>query len=538
MSLSANPHPDLFKGTEAVALALPKSSIYQLLHERGAELFPESLFDDLYESRGRECVPVRVLASVMVLQRFLGRSDREAVEALQFDLRWRHACGLTVDCEGFHPTVLVRFRARLSKSLKPNRIFETVLDLAKSAGQVGRRRVVDSTALYDAVSTMDTVTLVRNGICGVLRALRDCNAATQSRFKGVTRRDDDYASPGKPSCADWDNGQARSALIDALARDGYALTAVGDGETWPAPLCDALVLLGTLLGQDIEDKEGRFVLIQGVSPDRIISTVDPEARHGHKTSSKGFDGYKGHIAIDPDSEIVTATGVTPGNAKDASVVSSLLDDILARPTAAIREAATPLEVLAPAALEAERPEVYGDAGYGDVETLETLAKAGVDSYIHVPAAVGREGCFSKDTFDIDLADGTVTCRAGRTVPIQTRPSGKWADFGTLCRGCSLRDACTKAKSAGRQIKIHAKEATLARGRALHRLPERRAKYNQTRPRVERKNAHLMRHRHGGRRSRMIGIKKTALDFSTLAAAHNIARLAVLFAKDRAAPRAA
>lgn len=538
MSLSANPQPDLFKGTEAVALALPKSSIYQLLNERGGELFPESLFHDLYESRGRDCVPVRVLATVAVLQRFLGRSDREAVEALQFDLRWRHACGLTVDCGGFHPTVLVGFRARLAKSMKPNRIFEVVLDLAKSAGKIGRRRVVDSTALYDAVSTMDTVTLVRNGICGVFRALRDCDGAAQSRFQGVTKRDDDYASPGKPSCADWDDKQARSDLIDALARDGYAITAAGNDGSWSAPLRDALVLLGTLLGQDIEEKGERFVLIQGVASDRIISTIDTEARHGHKTSSKGFDGYKGHVAIDPDSELVTATDVTPGNAKDASVVTSLLADVLSQPEATVSDAPMALDSAASTPSEAERPEVYGDAGYGDAETLDRLTEAGIDAYIHVPAPVGREGCYSKDAFAIDLAASTVTCPAGRTVPIQTRPSGQWADFGTHCRDCPLRDACTKAKSAGRQINIHAKEATLARGRALHRAPGRRAKYNQTRPRVERKNAHLMRHRHGGRRSRMIGIEKTALDFSTLAAAHNLARLGVLFAKDAASQRAA
>ena len=391
MSLSANPQPDLFKGTEVVALALPKSSIYQLLNERGGELFPESLFHDLYESRGRDCVPVRVLATVVVLQRFLGRSDREAVEALQFDLRWRHACGLTVDCGGFHPTVLVGFRARLAKSMKPNRIFEVVIDLAKSAGKIGRRRVVDSTALYDAVSTMDTVTLVRNGICGVFRALRDCDVAAQTRFGGITKRDDDYASPGKPSCADWDDKQARSDLIDALARDGYAITAAGDDGTWPAPLRDALVLLGTLLGQDIEEKGERFVLIQGVAPDRIISTVDIEARHGHKTSSKGFDGYKGHVAIDPDSELVTATDVTPGNAKDASVVTSLLADVLGQPAAPIGDAPTAADSAASTPSEAERPEVYGDAGYGDAETLDRLAEAGIDAYIHVPAPVGRDG---------------------------------------------------------------------------------------------------------------------------------------------------
>jgi hypothetical protein len=66
-----------------------------------------------------------------------------------------------------------------------------------------------------------------------------------------------------------------------------------------------------------------------VALDRVISTVDTEARHGHKTQSRGFDGYKGHIAIDPDSEIITATEVTAGNVADGTVAETLVGAELA-----------------------------------------------------------------------------------------------------------------------------------------------------------------------------------------------------------------
>ena len=186
---------------------------------------------------------------------------------------------------------------------RPARIFEVALGAARQAGLVGRRRVLDSTALYDAVTTMDTVTLLRSGIRGLLAVA----AERETDLRSLLRRDDDYAASGKPSC-DWDDRAAREALIDALARDAMALLGALDGQTLPGDLAQAAALLATLVGQDLEpDDEGRFRIARRVAPDRVISTVDPDARHGHKTQARGFDGYKGHLALDPDSEIVTAT---------------------------------------------------------------------------------------------------------------------------------------------------------------------------------------------------------------------------------------
>jgi hypothetical protein len=105
-------------------------------------------------------VPAEVIATVMVLQALEGLSDREAISVLQRDIAWKVACGLRLDDEGFHPTVLVYWRNRIRTSQRPRRIFESVCQVVEQAGVLtGRgRRVLDSTILADAVATQDTVT--------------------------------------------------------------------------------------------------------------------------------------------------------------------------------------------------------------------------------------------------------------------------------------------------------------------------------------------------------------------------------------------
>ena len=279
---------------------LSPTSIYRLLHDDCHRLFPDVAFADLFTDIGRASVPPRVVAVVMVLQRVDGLSDRDAVDRFTFDLRWKYAAGgLDVEYRNFVHTVLVDMRARLRASADPDRIFTIALEMAKSAGLVGRRRVLDSTALYDAVATQDTVTMIRSAIRGMLRVAPEPLATA---LRSVLKRDDDYAAAGKPAC-DWDDEAAREQLVDALARDAHAMLALLDGEELAAEATQAAKLLATVVGQDLEQTEdGRFRIARKVAPNRTISTVDPETRHGHKTAARGFDGYKGHIAIDPDTE--------------------------------------------------------------------------------------------------------------------------------------------------------------------------------------------------------------------------------------------
>jgi len=492
-----------------------EDSIYAVLHRECFSLFPDSMFADLFTDVGRRSVPPMIVATVMVLQRIEGLSDREAVDRFAFDARWKYAAGgLDFDYPGFVHTVLVDMRARLARSERPDRIFEVTLAAARSAGLVGRKRVLDSTPLYDAVATMDTVTLIRSAIRGLLK----CAAGDLvERLRAVLARDDDYVDAGKPVC-DYDDAQARVELVDALAKDGMALLAVLEGRELADVLRQAAALLATVLGQDLDvDETGVFRIARRVAKDRVISTVDPETRHGHKTAARGFDGYKGHLAIDPDSEIITATTVTPGNTGDAEAAADLLAQDL------------------PAADDGDDGDdgdqdpldVYGDAAYGAGELLEELERAGADIHTKVQPPSAPGGRFPKDRFDIDQDAGTVTCPGEVSVPIRPgNAGGATAVFGAACASCPLVAQCTSSP-AGRTIRIGRHEAQLTRARAQQKDPAWRAEYRATRPKVERKIGHLMRRRHGGRRARVRGRPKVAADFALLAAAVNVARLGML-----------
>jgi Transposase DDE domain/Transposase domain (DUF772) len=504
--------------------ALPENSIYAVLYRERDRLFPDEMFADLFSDKGRRSVPPSVVAAVMVLQRLEGLSDRDAVERYTFDARWRYAAGVGgYDGTGwgrFAHTVLVDMRARLAKSDDPRRIFAVTLKAASTAGLVGAKRVLDSTPLYDAVATMDTVTLIRSAVRGLLRV---ADVGLEVELRDVLSGGDDYASNAKPHI-DWEDAAARDALIDSRARDGYACLALLDGRKLGEEVSQASELLATVVGQDLETTDdGTFRIARRVAKDRVISTVDPQARHGHKTVARGFDGYKGHAAVDPDSEIVTDTVVSAGNVGDAAVAKDLVDDLASRTSTATTDTGDD----AASGADADEPTVYGDAAYGSGEFLEHLADNDIASRCKTQPPTAAAGMFSKDHFDVNLDADTVTCPNGVSTPVRRDNEGDgMAFFGDACRDCPLRSRCTKAKG-GRTIKVGRHERRLSGARAQQRDPQWVADYRATRPKVERKLAHLMRHRHGGRRARMRGTTKIDADFNLLAAAHNLARLARL-----------
>ena len=508
---------DLFRSVHALCDgAVGERSVFRLMAEQGHLLFPDEMFADLYSARGRRSIAPRVMATVMVLQRLEGLSDSEAVDRLHFDLRYKWACGLAYDAPSFDSTLLVDMRARLRNSDRPDRIFETVLAVAKKANLVGKKRIVDSTALYDAVATQDTVTLVRSAIVGVLRVV---DAETATDLRQLLKRDDAYDKSGKPSCA-WDDKKAREELVDALTRDAHAVLLALDEQVLSPEATKALTLLATVVGQDIDagGADGVFRLVRGVAPDRVISTVDPESRHGHKTAARGFDGYKGHIAVDAESEIITATEVTAGNVGDASAAEVLLKDLLTG-----TQNASPSD----ANHDEAKCEVYGDASYGTAELVEKLESAEVVPNVKVQPPSAREGMFSQDDFEIDSDAGTVRCPAGVRVRLRVQKDGSSiGDFVSHCAECPLRPQCTNSRS-GRTVKLHPKHKILDRHRKHQRDPEWKKLYRKVRPRVERKLAHMMRRRHGGRRARVRGRERVSHDFSLLAASINLARLASL-----------
>jgi len=510
MALGATVMQERFENPrEILGARLREGSIYRLLADNGDQLFGDDYFADLYKRSvmGRPTVPARVLATVTLLQSFEGLSDREACDRLEVDLRWQAAAGVSTGAEAFHPTVLVGLRNRLRPSDRPRRLFEDTKIVARQAGALGRRaRVLDSTPVYDAVATQDTVTQLRAAIRKVLVVLDNTAPSLATGVRGVLVRDDDYASAGKPPC-DWDDPAAREALVDELVHDALAALAVIDGETLASPARDAADLLALVAGQDVaQGDDGVFRIVRGVAKDRVISTVDPEARHGHKSRNRRFDGYKAHTSIDPDSELIDEVVVTPANGSDRDAVDELLGDHVD---------------------DDDKPTVLGDSAYADGATRERLEGHGFEVLAKTPPVRNSTGGFTKDHFVIDPDAGTATCPAEHTVAISFgRQGGGKASFAPHCASCPLRQECTSSRR-GRSITVHPQEALLRRARADQAGPEWQARYRADRPIVERKIAHLMRRAWGGRRARTRGRDRVATDIDTRAGAVNLARLAVL-----------
>jgi hypothetical protein len=484
--------------------------VYRFFAEYGGRLFPDDYFADLYADsrRGRPTVPARVLATVMLLQAQEGLSDQEACDHLERDLAWQAAAGVHAGYEAFHPTVLVGARNRLRASKRPRRLFEDTKAVAREAGLMkDAARVVDSTALYDSVATQDTVTQLRSAIRKLLRLLQGTNLGVRVRL--ALSRDDDYVSPGKPPC-DWDDPTARDELVDALVRDGQAALAVLDGEPLEGAVAEAAELLAEVIGQDVErGEDGCFRIAKKVAKDRIISTVDPEARHGHKSHNRRFDGYKTNLSLDPDSELIDEVVVTPANAADHDPIDDLL---------------------APVAELKNKPVVFGDCAYGDGDTLANLEGQGFEVMARVPSAVNKDGRYSKDDFSVDLAAGMVSCPAGQVAPIRFDDEGGGkASFKPHCGTCPLAERCTKA-AEGRTISIHRHEQILQQHKADQKTEQWQKGYTGIRPKVERKIGHFVSVLWGGRKARTRGKRRAETDVDTRAAAVNFSRLEVLGAR--------
>lgn len=470
-------------------------SVYGFLAAHRRRLFPDDMFGDLFPStRGRPSTPADVVATVMVLQALEGLSDRDAVDALVTNLKWKVACGVSLVYEGFHPTVLTLWRNRLRVSDSPERIFDAVRQVVADTGVLSNRtrRALDSTLLDDAVATQDTVTQLVSAIRRVRKAVPAAAAVEVSGH--------DYDAGGKPSCA-WDDPVARDELVTALVTDAAAvLDAVADLDLNDEQT-DLVGLLALVAGQDVEEgvEEGTWRIARRVAKDRVISTVDPEARHMRKSRSQYRDGFKAHIAVEPETGIITACDLTPANMADGPVGVALL--------------------------EGEDPglTVLADSAYGSGPVRADLAEAEHTTMIK-PWPLGRnprlgDDQYMRDDFTIDHDEGTVTCPDRITVTVTD--AGQ-ADFRRYCNGCPVRERCTASKT-GRVLSVGDHDRLLAQARAQWRDDKDAvADYQQHRPLVERSIAWIV--TNGHRRVRYRGVKANRVALATRAAVLNLRRL--------------
>lgn len=445
---------------------LDEDGFLATLGEARGGLFCDEDFECLYASRrGRPSHPPSVLAALLLAQIFYGVSDREAERRSRLDLSWKAALGLPLEHRGVPHVCLVEFRARLVKAGMDGWLHERLIRVAKAAGVIGHRRVVDSTGIADSVVTQDTVSLIRSAIRRCLGLLDELDSPrARACRESLARRD--YDRDGKPEIC-WASEVERRALVNELFADACRVI-MGCAGITAAGLVAEVKLLATVAAQDVEeDGDGGLRVARGVAPERVISTVDPDSRHGHRSRQDRYDGYKLHISVDVDSDLIVAGQATTATTGDGQVLKSLIDD-------------DPVAVA----------EVIGDTHYGRAAMRRELAENGIEVTAPAQPSPAPKGLFSKDEFGIDLEAGTVTCPAGQTATIpRTKARRRQARFGArVCAGCPLRTRCTN-RSGGRMVEINDDEELLVAARQARWSAEFKQRYRE-RARVERKNAQL------------------------------------------------
>jgi hypothetical protein len=532
---------------DAGALAghlVPDGSMFAFLAAHRAELFPDAEYADLFAppGLGRPSLPATRMAAIMTLQALHDYSDREAAEAVRFDVRWMVAIGAAVGEPGFDPSSLVYWRRRIAGSERPHRVNDAVKTVVEQTGILRgrRRRAVDSTILADAVATQDTVTQL---ISAIRRVAREVPGAAEEIAAVCTGHD--YSRPGKPQI-DWDDPQAKDVLVSALVNDANALVAALEHRDLDERAASALALLALIAGQDVEPAEGsdgrdgRWRIAHKVAEDRVVSTVDPDARHTRKSPEARRDGYRAHVTADPETGIITDEKLTKASGEENSD-PAVAEEFLA--TEARQEDCGPAGQEPPAAGGLPGPDAaghdsgsdasagdnsegplawYGDSAYGTGDLRGAIADAGHRAVIKPkPLQAPVEGGLTIDDFTVDEQAGTVTCPARHTVALSRT---RIATFGVRCRDCPLRGRCTTSKT-GRKLVLHPRDDLLRAARADWAADAGlRKDYTTWRPNVERAVAQVATWRGRRLKLRYRGVAKNHAWLKRRTAALNLRNL--------------
>ncbi len=388
----------------AVGQLVPAGSMFAFLAAHRAEVFPDADYADLFAPPGvgRPSLPATRMAAVLTLQVLHDYPDRETAGAARFDVRWKAAAGAPLDDPGSGPSSLVYWRNRIARSERPDRISDAVQKVVRETGVLRgrRRRAVDSAILADAVATQDTITQL---VAAIRRVAREVPGAAGQIVRVCTGHD--YGKPGKPAI-DWDDPAAKDALVPALVNDANAVVAALQGRDLEERAASALALLALVAGQDVEPAGGsggtggRWRIARKVAGDRVISVVDPDARHTRKSPGARRDGYRAHLAADPETGIITGEKLTRAAGTENSD-PAVAEEFLAA------EAGSPGS---PAAGRADDGAAagrdlswYGDSAYGTGDLRGATGDAGHQAVIKPrPLQAPVRGGFTIDLSGVDL----------------------------------------------------------------------------------------------------------------------------------------
>ncbi len=516
----------LFEADTLYGEFVGKRTFYGYLASQRRELFRDEDFARLYcPNNGRPSVPPSLLATALVLQAYDGVSDDEATRRAAFDLQWKVALSVELDVRPFAKSTLQEFRAQLIVHDQTRAIFQRSLEVAKRRGvwkkghapqeRQHMKLALDTTHILGRGAVKDSYNLLADGIVQVLYVLAKLGpfeVMDLAEELGCVRYVHGSSLKGQAD-VDWTDPRARQRFLAEIVADADRLLelvrvtrrGLAAGSPHETELVAAAGVLARILAQDIERREENGPsLKQGVAPDRLISVHDPEMRHGRKSSSHRFNGHKAQVAVDTDSQLITAVEVLPGNAADADRALEVVE---------ASEAVTDCEVV----------EVIGDCAYGAGNTRAEFAEAGRTIVAKVPD-IQNQGCFSKTDFQIDLEAGTCTCPNAYTTH-DLRPAkgggGTFVFATEVCAACPLRSQCTRSQG-GRTVQLHPQEALLQQARELQSSPA----FDEARRRrqvVEHRIARLV--QLGIRQARYFGRTKTLFQLCLAAAVANLTLLA-------------
>jgi hypothetical protein len=500
---------------------VPEDSFYGRMGAVSGKLFKDDDLAELYcLDNGRPSIPPSLLSGVLLLQFYDDVSDGEAVERMLFDMRWKVALNLPLDFPGIDPSSLSVFRQRLVEHGQERYAFDRFIQVGRAAGFISDKvtLLIDTTPAAGAGAVQDTYTLLRKGIRKTLKAL---GYHLPGKRQGMSPRTQAlvaaYLDQDSKAAIDWSAPQQRAAQLRVLVQDTESVLELAADQADNAEVIVMGWLLTKILGDDLEtDEQGVPRIAQGVAPDRIISTTDPDMRHGRKSAARRFDGFKISLATEAESELILDIADMAANEGDGRQLIPTIRRVEAH-----------------AGVQVER--AIGDGAYTSGDNLAACANYPghpVDLVTPFRQPVNPE--VDKSAFEIDLAAQTITCPQGHGVTGQPARDRQGRDIlkftfqRPVCAVCPLFEACVRSHATGRTVTTHAHEAELHQARARQATEEFKTLYP-TRSQVERKIAELA--RHGLRATRYVGARKRQLQRLWTGAAVNLKRLFTL-AQDR------